>query len=103
MLHYSCDRCNRTLDPDNELRYVVNLEAYAALDPVEADEIDDDRDHLLEIQEIIERLEAGDDPPVESESVYQRQRYDLCSRCYREYMKNPVGRDLPTQIEFSEN
>ncbi len=56
MIHYTCDRCKRTINSENELRYVVRLEVYASLDPIE-DELHDDRDHLQEIQEILERLD----------------------------------------------
>jgi len=91
------------LDPENDLRYVVKVESYVALEPVNADEFEGDRDHLLEIQEIIERLEDSEEPLEQNDTVYQKQRYDMCARCYREYIKNPVGRTRPTHIEFSEN
>ena len=54
MIHYSCDCCKRVLDPE-DLRYVVKMEVYAAFDPSAMDELDDDRDHLQEIQEILQR------------------------------------------------
>ena len=41
MIHYTCDRCKRTINPENELRYVVRLEVYASLDPIE-DELHDE-------------------------------------------------------------
>ena len=56
MLHYSCDLCKRPLDSENDLRYVVKVEVYAAFDPLE---IDDDSDNLQEIHEILERLDAA--------------------------------------------
>jgi len=61
MIRYSCDLCKRELDPQNDLRYVVKIEVYAAFDP-EATDGEDDRDHLEEIQDILERMEdtAGD-------------------------------------------
>ena len=36
MIHYSCDLCKRLIDPEDDLRYVVKIEVYAAVDPVEA-------------------------------------------------------------------
>ncbi len=57
MIHYSCDRCKRTIDPEVDLRYVVKLETYAAMEPIEVADFEDDRDHLMEVQEILERLE----------------------------------------------
>ena len=52
MIHYSCDCCKRALDSE-DLRYVVKMEVYAAIDPASMDDVDDDRDHLQEIQEIL--------------------------------------------------
>ena len=59
MIHFSCDRCKRVLGND-ELRYVVRLEVQAMVDPVDGEELDDDRDHLLELHEILERLDDED-------------------------------------------
>jgi hypothetical protein len=102
MIHYSCDRCKRSIDPDLELRYIVRLEIQAAMEPLNNEESDDDRDHLLEIQEILNELESETDAAV-SDSIYQRRSFDLCKECYRKFVKNPVGRDLPTSIGYSKN
>ncbi|MCO6455615.1 MAG: hypothetical protein J5I93_10005 [Pirellulaceae bacterium] len=102
MIHYSCDRCKRVLDPEQELRYVVKLEIYAAMEPLECDEQEADRDHLTEIQEILERLEDGDDEAM-ADDIYQKRRYDLCAECYRQYIKNPIGREAPAHLGFSQN
>ena len=32
MIHYSCDRCGRTIDTAHEVRHVVKIEIHAALD-----------------------------------------------------------------------
>jgi hypothetical protein len=101
MIHYTCDLCKRELDAD-ELRYVVKLEIGAAMDPLSANEMDDDRDQLLEVQEILERLDDADDDQVGDE-VFQQMRFDLCPSCCRKYRKNPLGRDLSKQFTFSKN
>ena len=102
MIHYSCDRCKRILDPNEDLRYVVKLEAYAASDDNEPDEMEDDRDHLLEMQEILEGLDDEDSDYL-GDDVYQKRRYDLCSECYKEFMRNPVARESHAQLGFSKN
>jgi hypothetical protein len=53
-------------------------------------------------QEILERL---DDSEIETggEDAYQRRRYDLCAECYRDYIRNPIGRDLTASMDFSPN
>ena len=60
MIHYTCDCCKRSIDPERELRYVVRVEVYAAIDNVD-DDGDDERDHLQEIQDILERLDDAED------------------------------------------
>ena len=50
MIHYTCDYCKRQLDSENDLRYVVRMEVYTAID--ELDDISDaDSDHVQEIQD----------------------------------------------------
>ena len=49
MIHYSCDRCKRPIDAENDLRYVVRLEVEAVMIPMHEHENQEDRDHLLEI------------------------------------------------------
>lgn len=100
MLHYTCDCCKRLIDPERELRYVVRVEVYAALEPME-DDGDDERDHLQEIQDILERLDEEDEQI--SDDVYQQKRYDLCSECRNRYVKNPLGRLAMQELGFSDN
>ncbi|HZL88735.1 MAG TPA: hypothetical protein VFB96_10210 [Pirellulaceae bacterium] len=101
MMHFSCDRCRRELEND-DLRYVMKIEIHAAMDPVHEDEINDDRDHLMEIEDILENSldeesdEIGDD-------VYQRRRFDLCPECYRKFVQNPLGREAKVSLGFSKN
>jgi hypothetical protein len=101
MLHYTCDSCKRLINTERELRYVVRVEVYAALDPT-LDESEDERDHLQEIQDIIERLDDADDEQI-SDDVYHQKRYDLCSECRARYVKNPLGRLAMQELGFSQN
>jgi hypothetical protein len=99
MIHFSCDRCKRPLDNESDLRYVVRLEVQAVMDPCQLDITEDDRDHLVEIQDMIERL---DDDNL-GEEIYQKSRYDLCSHCYRKFIQNPLGRESVPHLNFSKN
>jgi hypothetical protein len=101
MIHFSCDRCKRVLDAD-ESRYVVRVEVTTPLEPLDIDEHEDDRDHLAEIHDMLERL---NDEEVEtlSEEVGRQLRYDLCRDCYRKFIQFPVGREPAEQFGFSEN
>jgi len=99
MIHYSCDCCKRALEAE-DLRYVVKMEVYAAFDPSAMDESDDDRDHLQEIQEILQR--SADDAQIGSD-VYEQLRFDLCPECRKKFIQNPLGRELSKQFDFSKN
>jgi hypothetical protein len=101
MIHYSCDRCRKVIDPNEEVRYVVNVEAHATMEPFVFDEIEDDRDYLAEIQGILEQLDDTD--AGSGSSNFQRRTYDLCPDCYRKFMQNPVGLESPAHIGFSPN
>src|SRR4051812_28355547 len=63
MIHFTCDRCRRVIDSEQEMRYVVQMEIEAVLDPIHETEPADDRDHLLEIDEILERADSADADP----------------------------------------
>jgi hypothetical protein len=102
MIHYTCDRCKRDIDPEQELRYVVRMEIEAAMDPAHEHEAADDRDHLLEIEEILDRVEADECPAI-GEDVYQKRRYDLCPQCYRKFSLNPLAREKKVTLGFSHN
>jgi hypothetical protein len=99
MIQYSCDLCKRPLDSEDDLRYVVKMEVYAAFDPVE---VDDDTDNLQEIHEILERIDDADCDQLGDE-VYQQLRFDLCPECRKKFLKNPLGRKLAEQFHFSSN
>lgn len=103
MIHYSCDRCGRPIDPSEEIRYIVRLEIEAVMEPVDGEAVDDDdRDHLMELHEI---LDSADDlaNPLIGDGVYDRKRYDLCPECHRKFVKDPVGREAVRQLDFSQN
>ena len=99
MIQYSCDCCKRMIDPHDDLRYVVRMEVYAAMDSADSD---DDRDYLAEVQEIIERGEDVDSDRI-GDDVYQQMRFDLCPDCRGKFLKNPIVRETAKQFDFSEN
>jgi len=100
MIHFVCDVCKRSLDPE-DLRYVVRMEVYAALDNTDAD-LDNDRDHLQEIEDVLEHLDESDDHELGDE-VYQQLRFDLCAACRKKFLSDPLGRRMPQHLDFSQN
>lgn len=102
MIHYSCDRCKRALDSETEVRYAVRMEIQAVVEPLDGEIRDDERDHLMEIHEILENLEQAEGEQIE-DGTYQQCRYDLCVDCYRQFIQSPLGQNLANQVSFSEN
>ena len=101
MIHYSCDRCRRSLQMDEEIRYSVSIEIQVALDSTEY-EMGEDRDHLNELHEILERLDDSEKEEI-SRFAYQRRRFDLCSSCHREYVNNPLAMEAAAKLGLSQN
>ncbi len=99
MIHHSCDRCHKMIDNEVEMRYVVWIEVQAAIDPVASDE---DEDNLLDLDEILERLDAADSEQI-SQDIYRRQRFDLCADCHRQFLENPLGSETKASVQFSQN
>jgi hypothetical protein len=102
MIRYSCDLCKRELDPQDDLRYVVKVEVYAAIGQAAVDADDEDRDHLEEIQDILERMEDASGDEIGDE-VYQQLRFDLCPACRKRFLDNPLGRETAKAFGFSAN
>jgi hypothetical protein len=101
MNQFFCDCCKRPIHSQRELRYVVRVEVYAALETID-NEADDERDHLHEIQDILERLDDAEDAEI-GDDVYYQKRYDLCSECRARYVQNPLGRAVMQELGFSQN
>jgi hypothetical protein len=76
------------------------MEVYPA--PVPADvAMDDDRDHLEDIHEVLERYDEFDaDGQLPVADTYQTRRFDLCSECCKQFLKEPLGRRA-VQLDFS--
>ncbi len=101
MIHYSCDRCRRSIESD-ELRYVVRLEIDASIgDGMCMDEWED-RDHLTEVGQILDDAESLHDDLI-GPDIHERRKFDLCPECYRKYVRNPLGCEVASPVEFSDN
>jgi hypothetical protein len=101
VIRYCCDRCKRDIDPQCDLRYTVTIEIEAGVDGDEH-ELVDDPDHLDELQDM---LESADDicSSVFSDEIYQRKQFDLCKDCFRQYIKNPLAKEVSSPLGFSKN
>ena len=89
MIRFRCDRCGTMLDADGADRYIVTIEAYAAAGPLEFSDEELHKDHTADIQNLIRQLDHANADEVEDQ-VYRRFRFDLCPRCHRRYLDNPL-------------
>ncbi|MFN3467122.1 MAG: hypothetical protein ACK4WF_05410 [Candidatus Brocadiales bacterium] len=83
MVHYTCDMCGKHINPEEDVRYVVKIEIHSADQP-EGDEEEDfeDTDGL---EEEYEQKELEDE-----ELEYDSIRFDLCSKCHKIYIQDPL-------------
>jgi hypothetical protein len=103
MIHYNCDMCGKSLVPEEEDRYVVKIEIYAACDSMEVED-DEDLINDLEEEEDEDDEEVDKLDPEELDGVeYKTFRYDLCSKCHSRYLQDPLSINSIRRGRFSEN
>ncbi len=104
MLHYSCDVCKRPIKTGVEVRHVVKIEVFPAVEDDgagQATDEADDADHLEEMQELLERL---DDVDLEDlDGATRAFRFDLCEACRQRFVRNPLGVKPGKYFDFSKN
>jgi len=100
MLHFTCDNCGKKLRPNDEQRYVVKIEAYAAEDPAIITEADLDEDHMQAVSELLCEMEECGETLVEPN---QHLRYDLCEECHKRFIQDPLGKENVHKLFFSKN
>lgn len=99
MIHFTCDCCKRLIDLEHEIRYIVRMEVFAAADAGDV-AMDDDRDYLQEIEDMLSHDDAAGELDGE---VYQHARFDLCAECRERFINNPLGRIAAVELGFSNN
>ena len=101
MIHYSCDRCDKTINVNEEIRYVVRIEVQLAMGYRGNEQLNEASIEELEkmLEEIEPPNEEFDQPNTERES---EKTFDLCSCCYSEYINNPLAIET-VGIGFSKN
>lgn len=100
MIRYHCDMCKCDLDPKHDVSYVVRMQVYPT--PVEVDgAIDDDRDHLADIHEVLERYDEFDmDGQLLGNDTYHQRRFDLCGECCKRFLLEPLGPQAVQPFDF---
>ncbi len=87
MIHYSCDRCGRSIHPQRHVRYVVRIEVETDWGTDEP--VDEDHDFLEELDQFLSNTNGhpSDDVPIGP----VKRTYDLCAECYGKFIGNPLG------------
>ena len=89
MVHFTCDLCGRELEDDD--RFIVKIEVFAAREPAGITEADLDEDNLEAVAQLL--AEANEDPDLdEPEPSSRHYRYDLCPACRKRYELRPARR-----------
>ncbi len=91
MSGFVCDRCGKPLLVDEDVRYILKMEVYAAYDPMEVTSEDLTKDRRTELAELVEKMKTMDAEALE-DSVHKRMAFDLCPTCQQAFLKNPLGR-----------
>lgn len=99
MLHFTCDLCGT---PMNDERFVVKVAVYPAFDPEEISAGDLEDDHLQDVSEMLDQMEASGNMELEDVSA-KTLRFDLCAACRKKYLKDPLARDTGRRLKFSQN
>ncbi len=101
MLHYTCDRCKRSLHSSADVRYQIKIDVQCIGASDDVDSLTDDSDALSELHQLLDGLQSDEATPMTSCAV--QTHYDLCEDCYRHFARNPLGRELAVAIGFSNN
>lgn len=88
MVKITCDGCGTELKLGS-LRYRVKIDVKAAYDELEIGLYDLVRDHRKELLDLIEKFKDKHPKDLEA-TVYKHFEFDLCPRCHRAYLANPL-------------
>ncbi|KAA5544626.1 hypothetical protein FYK55_09970 [Roseiconus nitratireducens] len=111
MIHYTCDRCKRTIDPETETRYVVEIEVRAVTVETPATQTSDELDQLAELHDQLQRELNADLEGIDEELDLNfdgrdgdgPESFDLCPQCHEVFSSNPLGREIAVGYGFSNN
>jgi hypothetical protein len=102
MIHFTCDMCGKVLLAEEDARYVVKVEVYAAYDPMEVTEKDLEADRSEEVQDLLDEMADMDADDLEDQ-VFKTFRFDLCPECHAAYLKDPLSRTMRVSARFRHN
>ena len=89
MFHFICDRCGKGLLINEDVRYEVTVEIKSAYDPLEITRDDLRKNFNDEILRLLNQMKDKDTQELEDE-VYKIFKFDICLKCQKEIIKNPL-------------
>lgn len=102
MIHFTCDLCGKEIRPQDQSRYVIKIETFAAQDPTQITEADLDEDNMEAVSEILRDMEDGEDEQ-DVEEPRKSYRFDLCPECHKRFARDPLGKEQNQKLSFSKN
>ena len=85
----SCDRCDKSLLIDEDVRYEVRIVVQAAYDPMEITSQQLAETRPVDWKNLVEHLEKMTEDEMQDQ-VYRELRFDLCPGCQKDYLREPL-------------
>jgi hypothetical protein len=85
----SCDRCNKSLLIDEDVRYQVHIVVQAAYDPMEITTEDLKKSNPGSWAALIQQLENLTEQEAQDQ-VHREFHFDLCPPCQKIYLETPL-------------
>ncbi len=96
MSDLGCDRCGLSLLANEDVRYKLEIKCWAAYDTLElSPQALRETDFDAEIKRLVAACEKQSPEELEAQ-VYKEWSFDLCLRCQKEFVKDPLPR-RPTE------
>ena len=102
MIHYTCDMCERLLDPKKDVRFKVEI----SIQMKSCSEEDHDVPIMGSVEDEILGFISDDgieDMLPDLEESYQHLSFDLCSTCHKIFLRDPLFKNVRQRFGFHQN
>jgi hypothetical protein len=89
MITHICDRCGRPIEK-GEVRYIAKVQVFAAGDTLEISLDDLLEDPTARMERLLEQCASMTEEEL-MRDVFVEMQFDLCRRCQRAYLANPMA------------
>jgi hypothetical protein len=103
MIHYTCDRCQRRIETEQETLYQLRIEIDAVTPPEPALDADEQAAReFLDLDETIDDLHHTNNESSNESAEPTPLSFDLCHECFTRYSQDPLGLNA-NELGFSKN